>query len=197
MANSILNNITDLNSPGVDVCNIYTLSDPDSGMIRYVGKTIMSLNRRLSNHLSLQSLKDKNHKNYWIKKLIKEDKKPIIELLERVELVNWEESEIYWISQIKSWGFNLTNSTNGGNGLILSPEGREKQLYNLKSKMKEFRGIKYIDRFGKEKSEIIGKSISDKLKNRVFRKTLKTKCLNRLRAKKIQIHLEKKEAIIC
>ena len=34
---------------------------------------------------------------------------PQIEVLEYCDENNWQDMEIYWIAQMRAWGFNLTN----------------------------------------------------------------------------------------
>ena len=68
-------------------------------------------NKRLGNY--------SNHNSNWINKELSDGFKIHIELLEFVpetEENNWEVYEIYWISQLKSWGFSLNNLTRGGEG---------------------------------------------------------------------------------
>lgn len=91
---------------------IYTLSEPDLKTIRYVGKT-NNIQKRYLHHLKVFR---KNHKDQWVKSLIVKNKVPVIEILDEVNELEWRFWEQYWISQIKSWGFNLTNQTNGGEG---------------------------------------------------------------------------------
>lgn len=87
---------------------IYTLSD-DSG-VRYIGKTNNIL-IRYKNHLLDKA---KSHKVNWIRSLKKQQKLPIIDILDIVNDNDWIFWEQYWISQFKCWGFNLVNETNGG-----------------------------------------------------------------------------------
>lgn len=97
---------------------IYTLSNPDTNEIRYVGKTVSKLEYRLALHIS-EAKKDvnKSHKNSWIISLLKQGLKPVIELLDEISYNrDWEWLEQYWISQMKSWNFNLINMTDGGDG---------------------------------------------------------------------------------
>jgi len=92
--------------------NIYTLSD--STGIRYVGKT-NNIKRRLRNHINEANQKGKNnHRINWIKSLRKKNEIPTIEILDVVPEDSWVFWEIYWISQLKSWGFSLVNGTIGG-----------------------------------------------------------------------------------
>lgn len=93
---------------------IYTLKDPFTHEIRYVGKTKSKLNRRLNQHCSKQNLKNKSHNVNWIKSILSRNSKPIIEELDFIKESEWEFFEQYWIEQFLQWGFNLTNLTKGG-----------------------------------------------------------------------------------
>lgn len=96
---------------------IYTLSDPTTKEVRYIGKTKKSLVERMYAHTSNYKLKtERSYKNSWIQSLKQKGLKPIIEEVDIVEEDSWEFWESYWISQFKSWGFNLTNMTLGGEG---------------------------------------------------------------------------------
>lgn len=113
---------------------IYSLSCPKTGQIRYVGKT-NNLKKRLFGHLSLSRKPGKKtHVQCWIGSLLNESINPIIEMLDKVPTDEWVFWEEYWISQIKYWGFELTNKTNGGDGVdpetnmgrVLSDEHKKK-----------------------------------------------------------------------
>jgi hypothetical protein len=95
---------------------IYVLIDPRDNSYRYIGKTKNELNRRLRGHIrsSLNSVKTK--KEYWINSLIKQNLNPIIKLIEECNSSNWEDREIYWIKYYSKI-YNLTNSTEGGDGI--------------------------------------------------------------------------------
>ena len=92
--------------------HIYTLKHPDTLEVRYVGKTVRSLSRRLGNHIA--NAKGNKHLSNWILNILKENKKHIIELLETCQSGIWQEREQYWISQFP----NLINLTDGGDGCI-------------------------------------------------------------------------------
>jgi hypothetical protein len=99
---------------------IYTLSDPDTLEIRYVGKA-NDIKYRLWSHIHEAKRNSRNlRKCNWIKKLLAQGKKPIIDIIEEVPIESWKDSEIYWISQFKAWGFNLINMTSGGECGIIS-----------------------------------------------------------------------------
>lgn len=116
----------------INMIYIYTLTDPQNKAIRYVGKT-NNLKNRLKTHIS-EAEKVKTHKNNWIKSLTINNLKPIIEILDIVyENDNWEIIEKYWISQFKTWGFDLVNNSEGGeNPPILKSHSEEtKQKLSL------------------------------------------------------------------
>lgn len=96
---------------------IYTLSDPRDMQLRYVGITTKKLKYRLHQHIKkAENSKYTYHSLMWIRKLLKENITPVIELVEICNEENWKETEIYWIAQFKTWGFKLTNSVEGGRG---------------------------------------------------------------------------------
>lgn len=112
---------------------IYTLSDPDTDEIRYIGKTVKSLKQRLTNHI-YTSKKINNHRCNWIKSIINRDKKPLIKLLDSCQWNESQQLEEYWINQFKNWGFNLVNATDGGEGnlgLKLSKERKDKLVASV------------------------------------------------------------------
>jgi hypothetical protein len=93
---------------------IYTLTDPFTNLIRYVGKT-KNFDQRRKNHLN--RFRDTNtHKRNWIASVKRKGKMPIMEIVDEVPESTWHFWEKYWISQFKSWGFDLVNYTEGGDG---------------------------------------------------------------------------------
>ena len=93
---------------------IYTLSDPTSNEIKYIGKT-KNIKNRLNSHMTPSNLKNTwTAKSKWLKHLKNNNLKPIIETLDTGNKNNIDDLEIYWISQFKTWGFNLKNETEGG-----------------------------------------------------------------------------------
>jgi len=64
---------------------IYTLKDPNTLKIRYIGKTVQKLKKRLSGHITWAKHQDgKSHVVNWIKFLLNKNQLPLIELLEAV-----------------------------------------------------------------------------------------------------------------
>jgi len=87
------------------IAQIYSLVDPITNEIRYIGKTIMPLSKRLSTHYRDKHL---THKTCWITSLKKVGLKPLIKSIEICDEETLTEREIYWISYFKE-KCNLTN----------------------------------------------------------------------------------------
>jgi len=92
---------------------IYTLSDVSG--VRYVGKT-NNIKLRFKDHINTSKRVNRpnNYRSNWILSLINKGELPIIEVIDTVPDDEWVFWEIYWISQFKSWGFDLVNATLGG-----------------------------------------------------------------------------------
>ena len=124
---------------------IYTLSDPRTpDNIRYIGQTSQVLEKRLSGHIRDAKNSKGTHKIYWIRSLLKENIIPKIEPIDEVsknEISFWEQ---YYISLYKHWGFNLTNSTNGGeSGPIMRGENNPSKRKEVREKIsKSLKGHK-------------------------------------------------------
>lgn len=126
--------------------NIYVLIDPKTNKIRYVGQTTKQINVRLTNHIS-KAKKSNNkttHKNTWIKSLLNENLKPIIELIDVVCENDWKTIEKNYISFYREKGCDLLNISEGGDsGYIAgkkriwrSEEDYAKWLYNVRESAK-------------------------------------------------------------
>lgn len=134
----------------------YTLSDPLSGDVKYIGKTWTSLSERLSGHISgskkvIERYEDgiskrKPSKLYsWIEDMRRDGKRPEIKFLSEGDREEWQFFEIYWIEQFKSWGFDLVNSSKGGlgsSGHKQSKETRLKKSIANKGKKPSIRAVK-------------------------------------------------------
>jgi hypothetical protein len=95
---------------------IYCLKEPDTGEIRYFGKTCRDIAERFSKHLSA---KPNWHVSRWIHKLKQENKLPICEVL--ISGLTGQESceeEIALIAWGRKKGLRLTNLTDGGEGRL-------------------------------------------------------------------------------
>jgi hypothetical protein len=91
---------------------IYALHD-GNGAVRYIGKTRLSLSRRLAGHLHDTKRGNKSKKSRWIQGMISVGKFPEIILIGEVP-GNGNQEEIAWIDYGRSLGWELTNGTDGG-----------------------------------------------------------------------------------
>lgn len=93
---------------------IYTLNDPITNEIKYVGQTCQSLKNRLKKHLNS---KDKSYRTNWIKSLLLKNIEPTINLI--IDNLNKDECndlEKFYIKAFKENGIKLVNMTEGGEG---------------------------------------------------------------------------------
>lgn len=96
---------------------IYSLTDPNTNEVRYIGKTSEPKNS-LKQHLSDKA--DNPHKVNWINKLQRQGQKPIMEILE-ICGEEWQDRERFWI-RLLSPLCRLVNATEGGEGGKLPTE---------------------------------------------------------------------------
>lgn len=98
-------------------CSIYALCDPVTNEIRYVGKSMVELRRRVSQHTSPYWLKKKSRKNTWLKSLYAAGQRPEVVVLEHRETEqDLNEAERFYVAYFRSIGVRLTNHTDGGEG---------------------------------------------------------------------------------
>ena len=119
--------------------SIYVLSDPRTGLVRYVGKTARSIDRRLYEHVCAARNDYRPHSPImrWIKKLCAENLRPLVC---EIELIvggkSWELREQYWIKRYRAEGASLLNLTDGGDGLHgLVPSASHRQ--NLSASLRK------------------------------------------------------------
>lgn len=105
---------------------IYALKDPTTGNIRYVGWSY-NVARRLYGHLNRAGSERKTHKDLWLLKLIGSGSKPTVEVLETGN-GDWQSAERRWIAYYRSVGADLTNSTDGGEGVPGASENTRKKM---------------------------------------------------------------------
>lgn len=155
----------------MNTVKIYTLSHPDTGEIRYVGKTIQSIEKRLVCHISdARAKRYKTHNLNWIVGLLRQDKLPIIQLLDTLsDTENYEWLEQYWIAQCKAWGLRLTNLTAGGDGnknQVFSRESQLRKSFTMKENVRL--GVTdYANRAVKISKALTGRKLSEATKHKV------------------------------
>lgn len=102
---------------------IYVLRDPRTNAIRYCGKTGVQTQARFKTHIShARTGFDKSHKANWIKQLLKLGFEPVLEVIftwtaDEVDPDAWKGFERHWIAELRRLGHDLTNHTEGGDGL--------------------------------------------------------------------------------
>lgn len=152
---------------------IYTLTDPRTNEVRYIGKTVKKLENRLYEHIKDSERRSARRKSVqWIRGLIKNGFAPKIDLIDIATKDNWEEEEKFYITYFKFLGFNLLNMTEGGDGchgrkraeihkrtlsdiIKNNPEINEKRLRKLRERLK-----------GKPLSKELREQISKRAKGR-------------------------------
>jgi len=143
---------------------IYKLICPINGEIRYIGKTVQKLNKRLYKH-KYNKRRNPSHKNSWLIQL--EDKGLLnelkIELIEECDISTLNKREIFWIAKLKGDGCKLTNMTEGGECGSLGCKHTEEAKKKISEAGKKRKGYKHSDE-GKRK-------ISDSLRGEPGRNT--------------------------
>lgn len=103
----------------------------------------------------------------WIQSLKKQGLKPVLEVIDEVQ-EDWEIMEQYWISQFKTWGFDLLNLTEGGDGhhgLKQSSQHKERRRQSMLGKNKG-------KKLSEEHKQAIAKFQSATKKNRPWKYTI-------------------------
>lgn len=104
---------------------IYGLCDPESGLIRYIGKSIRP-NERLTNHMSDQGT---CHRTNWLRSLKSRGLKPTLVILQELpDNAIWQDAEKAWIAYGRSQGWPLVNNTSGGDGVCGLPEETRRRI---------------------------------------------------------------------
>lgn len=104
---------------------IYLLSDPRTGLVRWVGAT-NNPKQRFNEHLCKT---DNVEKAAWVNELKSLGFKPAMEVLSESPIADWEEEEIFLIMYLRFLGANLLNKDGGG---VL---GRTKRTLETRRKM--------------------------------------------------------------
>ncbi len=111
---------------------IYALADPETKVVRYVGRTVRKLNKRLEGHVASAFDKryEKNHRCNWIRSVVLRGLRPEIILLMNAESDGAEE-ERYQIRLARMAGLDLTNASDGGDGGGVNPSADTRQRMRL------------------------------------------------------------------
>jgi hypothetical protein len=115
---------------------IYALAEPDTGEVRYVGKTVQTPATRLKTHRvnAWRAAGGKAKDLYVYRWLRKIGVAPQLFVLETLREDQLSEAEIYWIRFMRLAGARLTNLTYGGDGGSLGQETRDRISASNKGK---------------------------------------------------------------
>lgn len=110
---------------------IYTLSHPETGEVRYVGKTEKGLQARLRGHVKAAKRAIKKGRSSYLYNWINSfSSDPVIEEIEEfTSKQTLNEGEVFYISYFRFIGMRLVNATDGGegrNGAKASEETKKK-----------------------------------------------------------------------
>lgn len=94
---------------------VYDLSDPRTGCVRYVGKSVRPA-ERLATHIREARAGSKVHCKRWIAGLLAAGLRPVMGVIEETSRANANDAERYWIGCLRCAGADLTNLTPGGDG---------------------------------------------------------------------------------
>lgn len=114
---------------------IYALLDPRTREIRYIGKTD-KLAARLRLHIRTR---ENTYKSHWIQSLVAKGLRPIMQIIDKVYVHEWQAAEAAYIIFFKEQGCNLTNATPGGDGLGSgqdNPQFRKPRTPEVKAKIR-------------------------------------------------------------
>jgi hypothetical protein len=124
---------------------IYALIDPITENVRYVGKSVVPYRRYISHVKEVKNAK--RRKDRWINFLLKQNRKPLFVILEKFQDKNWQKYERKWIKFCKTQGYDLTNHTDGGDGLH-NPD-RETRKRMSESRKNLFENVEYKEWYRK------------------------------------------------
>lgn len=97
---------------------IYSLNEPNSKVVRYIGQTCQKLINRYNAHLR-ESIKENRYVCNWVRSLIQRGLKPEIHIIDTADSIDEaNQKEIAYIKLYKSLGAKLTNLSNGGGGQL-------------------------------------------------------------------------------
>ncbi len=141
---------------------IYSLVDPFTKAPRYVGKTI-NPRERYKEHLKENY---NTRKCNWVQSLLRKDAEPEFVVLDVVKTEEWEFWECHYISLYKSWGFNLTNHTEGGKDPLIVPKYGSENSFNIPW-VREKIAQRSRDIKGKSIEEIYGEKKALEIKEKI------------------------------
>lgn len=135
---------------------IYALEYPE-GNIRYIGKTV-NLRKRYHRHINDARKYTSSHKLAWIRSILNHNDIPYVSIVDKVPLKDWQYWERYYIQYYREQGYNLVNTTDGG-------DGNQNPSEEIRSKISEgLKGISTGYPKGKKRSETDRQANSERKK---------------------------------
>lgn len=96
---------------------LYALCEPGTmTRVRYIGKA-NNPRRRVREHMWADAMRLNSHRTAWLKSLLARGLKPELMILAEVREEAWQEAERLLIAGFREMGYDLTNITDGGEGL--------------------------------------------------------------------------------
>jgi hypothetical protein len=138
---------------------IYGLVDPRTKELRYIGKTVLSPDRRLSTHLwRAEAQPEKRHSMAWLLGLKRAGIRPEVFVIEEIAPgIDWVEAEQFWIAYFRMIGADLCNHTVGGEGV----PGLKRSAASIAKMMKSLpRGERHY-RFGKSMQPHVAEALAE------------------------------------
>jgi len=102
----------------MNTASVYALTDPRDGVIRYVGYSKNPVHRYRGHIKEAKNFtgEHRTHKICWIQLLLRKGLEPQLVILQ-VDVSDPATAEMQWIYKLRRRGCNLTNSTDGGDGI--------------------------------------------------------------------------------
>ncbi len=101
---------------------IYTLKCPRTNAVRYVGWTTKP-KQRLADHIRVEVYTPRTtYRQNWTMSLASIGLTPVMEIIETGSGDGWSDAERKWIAHYRAVGARLTNTTDGGEGFLLTKE---------------------------------------------------------------------------
>jgi hypothetical protein len=96
--------------PGI----IYSLIDPRTGKVRYIGKTGKKLSSRVNRHIKDAAKINRSHLHRWLKTVADAGLRPIASVVQECLPGMMDACEREWIAKGRAKGWDLVNATDGG-----------------------------------------------------------------------------------
>lgn len=127
-----------VDTTGHEHVSVYALSDPRTGAVRYIGWAF-DVHRRYAAHIRDGGEGKRGHQTHkanWIRELRRLGLRPILTIVQdTIPADQYADAEIRWIAHYRAAGADLTNSTEGGDGICFpSPETRAKMSASARAK---------------------------------------------------------------